>query len=181
MGMKGLSCPQCKELQWDGLLSLNEDKPLWIIAMLQLIHLGKNTHPLHMGTLHSHSTMLNVTGSSFRFLAWSVCPSIHPSIFISFCLAPPPSPCLSIPVAFTLTTRGINVLHSFFTHLQWLSTTNCDLKSDLRVESTNFWLQSFLKRSPSQKSNFWTFFALGLTFQATLSLSSHTWLRLLGL
>lgn len=28
MGMKGLSWPQSKELQWEGLLSLNEDKLL---------------------------------------------------------------------------------------------------------------------------------------------------------
>lgn len=44
MGMKGLSCPQSKKLQLDGLLSLNEDKLLWIMAipMAQLIDFGQN-------------------------------------------------------------------------------------------------------------------------------------------
>lgn len=51
MGMKGLSWPQSKELRWEGLLSLNEDKLLWIMAMLQLMHLGQNTHTLYIPTL----------------------------------------------------------------------------------------------------------------------------------
>lgn len=79
MGMKGLSWPQCKELQWERLLSLNEDKLLWIMVMLQLMH-SKHTRP---GQIHTQP----VTG----WLAWcngttSFCQALAPYQRLSFCL-----------------------------------------------------------------------------------------------
>lgn len=53
MGMKGLSCPRSKALQRDGLLSCNEGKLLWIMAMLQLIH---SWHTVWTMYSHSHHT-----------------------------------------------------------------------------------------------------------------------------
>lgn len=89
MGMKGLSCPQSKALQWEGLLSLNEDKLLWIMAMLQLIHLGQNTHPLHMHTF-------TVTGYHALCGRCYFSPSMfYLSIFLFISLFWPPSLSLS--------------------------------------------------------------------------------------
>lgn len=70
MGMKGLSWPQSKELQWEGKLSLNEDNLLWIMAMRQLIHTIYSKHtPFTCAHFYSHSVPVS--------LSMFVCPSVY--------------------------------------------------------------------------------------------------------